>query len=147
MAKKVKLKNLKSRQSYTTRQLAQTLGVHIRTVQTWKNEGLRPIENTVPLLFMGFEIKDFIQKRQKNNKTELTKNQFYCVRCRSAVSSKDNKIEIIETKKLIGKDLLKELILRGKCEFCGCKLNRFSHVGKLNEIYQTFTIEGGFENE
>ncbi len=143
MSKKIKLKNLKSRQSYTTRQLAQVLDVHIRTVQMWKSEGLKPIENTVPLLFMGFEVKDFIQQRQKDKKIKLTKNQFYCVKCKKAVMSKENGIEIIRTQKLIGKDLLAELILRGECEFCGCKLNRFSHVGKLDEIKQTFTIKGG----
>jgi hypothetical protein len=141
MSKKIKLKNLKSRQSYTTRQLAQTLDVHVRTVQTWKGAGLKPIENTVPLLFMGFEVKDFIQKRQTQKKITLAKNQFYCVKCRKAVLSKNNKIEIIETQKLIGKDLLQELILRGECELCGSKLNRFSHIGKLDEVKQTFEIE------
>lgn len=143
MAKKIKLKNLKSRQSYTARQLAEVLDVHIRTVQTWKKEGLKPIESTVPLLFMGFEVKDFIQQRQSDKKIKLAKNQFYCVKCRKAVMSKENRIEVIKTQKLIGKDLLSELILRGECEICGCKLNRFSHVGKLNEIKQTFTIKGG----
>lgn len=143
MAKKIKLKNLKSRQSYTARQLAEVLDVHIRTVQTWKKEGLKPIENTLPLLFMGFEVKDFIQQRQSDKKIKLAKNQFYCVKCRKAVKSKENRIEVIKTQKLIGKDLLSELILRGECEICGCKLNRFSHVGKLNEIKQKFTIKGG----
>ena len=149
MAKKLKLKLIKTRESYSTRRLAQTLDVHIRTIQEWKTQGLKPLPNTTPLLFMGFEVKNFLQERQKTNKVKLQKNQFYCVKCRKAVSSKDNKVLLIETQKLIGKEQLSEVVIKGNCEFCGCKLNRFSHIGKLPEIKESFNVvnTGNFENE
>lgn len=140
MAKKIKLNLLKTRESYSSRRLAETLNVHIRTVQEWKSQGLKPISNTIPLLFMGFEVKEFLQQRQKTNKIKLENNQFYCVKCRKAVSSKDNKIEIIITGKVIGRNNLSEFVIKGVCEICGCKLNRFSHEEKLQELKNTFNI-------
>lgn len=140
MAKRIKLNLLKTRESYSSRRLAETLNVHIRTVQEWKSQGLKPISNTIPLFFMGFEVKEFLQQRQKINKIKLEDNQFYCMKCRKAVSSKDNKIEIIITGKEIGRNSLKEFVVKGFCETCGCKLNRFSHEGKLQELENTFNI-------
>jgi len=140
MSKKLKLKLIKTRESYTTRKLSEVLGVHIRTVQEWRKQGLMPIENTIPLLFMGFEIKKFLEQKLKTKRIKLQDDQFYCVKCRKAVSSKDNKVQIINTGKVIGKNNLKELIVKGTCVNCNCILNRFSHEEKLKALQSAFII-------
>ncbi len=141
MPKKLNIRLVKTRESYTTRQLASLLGVHIRTIHKWKKLGLKPISDSSPYLFMGVIVKEYLKQKHDNKKTTLDCNQFYCVKCRCAACSVDNQINIRKTGKKLGKEGNDEFSLKGICELCGCVLNRYSHAGKLEEIQRIFRVE------
>lgn len=149
MKRNYKIRLIKHRHSYTFEEISEVLNVHPRTIQTWKKEGLNVIDSTKPYLVMGYDLKEFLSKKLQARKTKLEQNQFYCTKCRNAVSSEFNKVKLKITGKTIGKDAYQEAIIRGKCETCGTKLNRFSHSGKLDEITKNFDVIdfGGFSRE
>jgi len=140
MQKNYNLRLIKYRHSYTFEEITKLLKVHQRTIQTWKNEGLNMIDSIKPYLVMGYDLKEFLNKKLQSRKIKLESNQFYCTKCRQAVTSKNNQVKLIETRKLIGNKNNQELIITGECEKCGTKLNRFSHSGKLNELKENFNI-------
>lgn len=140
MKRNYKIKLIKHRHSYTFEEISNVLNIHPRTIQTWKKEGLNVIDSTKPYLVMGYDLKEFLNKKLQSRKIKLESNQFYCTKCRNAVSSKLNQVKLKITGKTIGKDAHQETVITGKCETCGTKLNRFSHSGKIDEIKQNFIV-------
>ena len=140
MSKLYNLRLIKTRESYTTKRIAQELGVHSRTVQEWYKKGLQPIENKLPYRTMGYEIKRFLEKELQKHKHKLQSDEFYCTKCRQAVKSTDNDVWIEISKRTIGKNSFKSMTIKGICENCNCKINRFSHTGKIEEVKQTFNV-------
>ena len=107
------------------------------------------IDSTKPYLVMGYDLKEFLSKKLQSRKIKLEQNQFYCTKCRRAVSSELNQVVLKITGKTIGKYAYQESVITGKCETCGTKLNRFSHSGKLDEITRNFDVIdfGGLSRE
>lgn len=138
MSKNYLLKNIMTRESYTSKRIAQDLGVHPRTVQGWFQEGLQPIENKKPFLVMGYELKRFLEQKLKKRKTSLQPEEFYCTKCREAVRPTDNDVWIEISERTIGNQGFRAMTVKGICENCNSKINRFSHTGKLEEVKQTF---------
>ena len=140
MAKNFNLRLIKTRESYPTKKLAGELGVHPRTIQEWVKEGLKPVGNEKPYLFMGYEVVEFLEKRIKNRKCKLEKDEFYCTKCRKAVRSTDNDVWIDVSGHTIGKNGFKSMIIKGVCDLCNSRINRFSHTGKLEEVKKIFDV-------
>ena len=149
MAKFYNLRLIKLRESYTLKQIAELLNVHFRTVQAWKQEGLTTINQKKPFLVMGYDLKEFLSQKIQNKKITLQPNEFFCTKCREAVRSIDNAVWLVTSGKTIGKQGFQELVIKGICENCNSKLNRFSHSGRLEEIRNNFDIVdfGGLINE
>lgn len=140
MGKNYNIRLIKHRESYSLKQISEVLKVHQRTVQEWRHEGLKTISNEKPFLVMGYDLKEFLNKKLKSRKTKLVVNQFYCTKCRQAVASEKDEVHIISLNKTIGKQGFKGLMIKGVCQKCGTKLNKFSHDGKLEELKCTFKI-------
>lgn len=140
MSKQYNLRLIKTRESYSTKRISQELGVHDRTVQEWYKEGLKPIEKKSPYLVMGYELKRFLEERQQKRKCKLQPDEFYCTKCRHAVKSTANDVRLAILQQTIGKKSFKAIIIKGICEKCNLRINRFSHTGKLKEVKQTFNV-------
>lgn len=149
MKKNYKTNIIKSRHSYTFEEISELLNVHTRTIQTWKKEGLNIIDSIKPYLVMGYDLKAFLQKKLETRKIKLDSNEFFCAKCREAVRSTDNDVWLKLTGKTLGNYGFKEIIIKGICEHCNTRLNRFSHSGKIEEIKNNFNVVdfGGLENE
>jgi hypothetical protein len=149
MGKNYNIRLIKHRESYSLKQISEMFNVHQRTVQEWKKEGLKTISSEKPFLVMGYDLKEFLKEKLKTRKTKLDANQFYCTRCRKAVTSKDNSVSVNKLSKTIGKYGFNCIAVRGHCQICGAKLNKFSHFGKITELKNIFNITniGGFADE
>lgn len=140
MPKMFNTKKIKTRESYLTKGICELLGVHPRTVQAWIKEGLKTINEQKPFLIMGYDLKEFLDEKNTKRKHRLEKNEFYCTKCRHGVRSTDNDVWLEISDYTIGKEGFNALIIKGVCENCGSRLNRFSHTGKLDEIKQAFNV-------
>lgn len=131
------VRQLRSRRSYTMKELAIALQVHRRTVQAWRLSGLKPIDDSDrPLLFMGSTVKEFLLCRWRSAKQPLNPDQFYCPRCRKAVTSDPSAITVIDTGRQMGGGE-SSLHIHGICVECGCQLHRFSTRSRLFSAWLT----------
>lgn len=124
MRKRYKLRKIVSKRAYTTEEIAQLLDVHVQTVRAWRKDGLQPIENnSSPYLFLGNEVRAFLAKELSKQKRKLSENEFYCLRCDSAVTPK--KTYIIDRGITIGKNK-QSIFFAGRCPTCDLELRRFA---------------------
>ena len=124
MNRKYNVRKIKSKRSYTFKEIAEVFSVHTRTVQSWHTEGLKPVDSTCnPYLVMGASVRNFLTDKQQKTKTTLGKNEFYCMRCRKAVAP--IKIKAIVRSITIGHNK-QAVTLVGICPMCSCKVNKFS---------------------
>lgn len=149
MSKIPNLRLIKERESYFLKQIAELLGVHGRTILTWKQEGLPVINQEKPYMVMGYDLKEFLRKKYAKRRIKLQSNEFYCTKCREAVRSTDNQVWLETSGKFIGKQGFKDVVIKGICEFCNLRINRFSHSGRIQEIASNFDVVdfGGLNNE
>jgi hypothetical protein len=111
-------------------EIAKLFGIHVRTIQEWHKQGLTPIDpDHRPLLFMGYEVKRFLEERKRLRKVKLKSNEFYCPKCRAARISDSKYIHIIDTNRRIGKSDF-SVYIKGICKICFCNLTRFSTRSK-----------------
>jgi len=106
-------------------ELAALLGVHVRTVQSWHKLGMSPIdENDRPLLFLGDTVHSFLSARRESCRHKLAPGEFFCVRCQKARKPTPGTLTFERTGKCMGA-ADEQVIVRGKCDKCGCGLVRF----------------------
>lgn len=139
MAKKVRLNKIKKRELYSTQSLADLLEVHQRTVQAWVKDGLTPIEDSKPMLFLGLDVYEFIKNKNEARKHKLADNEFYCMKCKKAVQSKNNEVMLVKTN-IIGKNNNSEIHVIGSCCFCNNFIFKFSNMSKIKDLLKVFNV-------
>jgi hypothetical protein len=85
MAKRYSTRSVKKNHNYTAEELADLLKVHIQTVRTWMNTGLRSIRDQVPFLILGSDVIAYLDRKRGERKRSLDLNQLFCIRCKAAV--------------------------------------------------------------
>ena len=119
-------RQIKSRRSYNITEMALLLGKNRKTCQRWiRKNGLRVIERDVSPLIMGIDLINFLKEKNKNRKTVLKEDEFFCMKCHRPVKARIESEETIKTGKRMGKNNMEQFKKIGVCEICGTKLNRF----------------------
>jgi len=118
------LRRIKAKKSYSSPELADLLGVHVQTVRTWVSTGLEPLSREVHRpLFLGQTVKSYLSQLQNARKVKLQDGEFYCLRCRIAVTPES--VTEVNRNVLIGKQK-DSILLTTHCPQCNCPLNKFS---------------------
>ncbi|WP_425090933.1 helix-turn-helix domain-containing protein [Tropicimonas sp. S265A] len=84
MPKSAKLSGIKSLYCYTISEAAGVTGVSERTVREWIKQGLKAMTDERPTLVRGDALIAFIQGQRQVRKSQLSPDQFYCLKCRGA---------------------------------------------------------------
>lgn len=128
--------------TYTAKELAVALAVNPRTIQTWKSQGLSPIDpEERPALFSGSDVREFLARRNAKRKTSLTTNQFYCVKCRGPVFP-DPASVIWQPLSHDGRCPEAKIRAIGRCPHCGSTINRFATVAWVELAFPGATSTG-----
>lgn len=127
MSKNYNTRKIKSQRSYSVTEVANILNVSRGTVLLWIKEGLQVLGR--PYLIMGEEIKAFLSKRRAKHQVSLKYHEYYCLRCRKAVSAKKGSEKIVPTGKRIGKENQEQFKRVGLCENCRGEVMRFLRGG------------------
>lgn len=124
------LRRIKAKKSYSSMELADLLGVHVQTVRTWASNGLEPLSPDVHRpLFLGQTVKSYLSELQNARKVKLQEGEFYCLRCRVAVTP--HSVTTVDRHVLIGRQK-DSILLTAHCPQCGCLINRFSSRESTN---------------
>ena len=73
---------VKGHETYTAPELARAGRVTVPTVRLWKKQGLKPIDERRPHLFLGQTVRDFWRSREAP-RVRLEPGEFYCVACKA----------------------------------------------------------------
>jgi hypothetical protein len=139
MAKKKRRLNpnlVRLRRSYTFAEIAEVYGIHARTVQGWRKQGLNVIDDkSKPFLIIGADVRSFLREKQRKRKRPLKPGEFFCPRCGIPRKSLQNRISVEITNKRLGR--YRQAIIKGTCKVCRCRLFRFSSDRKVQELTKT----------
>lgn len=123
--RRYKFNLIEKHRTYTTMELAKRLKVHPRTVQQWSREGLPYISDSKPKLFKGEEIKNYFQNKMQKKKVSLGDDEFFCVKCKKAVTIQ-KRSKNIRYGKNMGEYI--HCTISGICIICGSKVNKFTRI-------------------
>ena len=59
---------IKLHRTYSIEEAARVLGVHKNSVRGWRKQGLAPIDSSRPVLFLGDDIRVFLEQRRVSRK-------------------------------------------------------------------------------
>lgn len=112
-------------------ELADLIGVHVQTIRGWASNGLAPLSPEAHRpLFLGQAVKSYLSQLQNARKVKLQDGEFYCLRCRVAVTPES--VTEVDRNVLIGnhKD---SIVLTAHCPQCSCPVNKFSSRVSTNQ--------------
>ena len=127
---------IRMRRSYSTEELSEAYDIHPRTVQDWHKQGLKAIDETSrPYLYIGEEIRRFLNEKNKIGKHPLKPGEFFCLKCHSPRKSLTDRLETRATKKTLGSGD-QQVIINGICEVCGVRVFLFSSETKVKILFE-----------
>lgn len=116
---------------YTFSEIAETLGIHVRTVQMWHKRGLKTADGSSrPYLVKGSELIRYMDKRKKGRQCRLKDNEMYCLACKSARVPKPASVTIVDTGYRLGNGH-HQYRRGGVCPVCEHKINRLMTQNQL----------------
>lgn len=130
------LKSISSNRSYTIGEVAELISVQNKTVYEWIKDGLQIIEGSSPVRIHGSDIVEYHKKKRKSKKQSCKDDEMYCCSCQKPQRVLNHEISIENrTSKIIN--------FKGKCEVCGCNMNRTVSPKKLDYLKQAFESPKG----
>jgi len=127
MAKRLNPNLVKIHRNYTVEEVANVFSIHKNTVRSWIKDGLAVNDDKRPILILGSELKLYLQEKRKSNKRKCQMFEIYCVRCRAPKVPAENMVDFEPNTLTTGR-------LIGLCPECGCIINKFFSVAKLDQI-------------
>lgn len=102
-------------------------GIHKNTVRNWVKNGLAPIDSNRPMLILGHDLAEFLQKRRTKNKQPCKPGELYCVRCRVPRPAAEDMAEYSPTNEKTGN-------LVAICPVCDAIMNRRVSLAKISSV-------------
>ena len=133
MAKRLNPNLVKIHRNYTVEEVANLFSVHKNTVRAWIKNGLATNDDKRPVLILGSELKIYLQAKRQSNKRKCHPFEIYCVRCRVPQIPAENMVDFEPDNLTTGR-------LIGLCPECGCIINKFFSIAKLDQIKDRLDI-------
>lgn len=79
---RINARAIKLHRTYSVEEAARVLGVHKNSVRGWRKMGLTSIDDSRPVLFLGSELRAFLEHRRASRKRPCRPGTLYCFTCR-----------------------------------------------------------------
>jgi Helix-turn-helix domain len=119
---------VKKCRNYTVEEIADLFGLHKNTVRAMLRDGLRPIDDRRPMLFLGGDLANFLRERRAKSKCPLKSNEMYCLRCREAREPAFGDVEYLPATPSGGN-------LRGLCPACSGLMHRRVSLARMHLMF------------
>lgn len=120
-------RRVKTHRSYAVEEVAGLFDIHKNTVRNWLKNGLATIDSKRPMLILGNDLVEFLQKRRAKNKQTCKPGELYCVRCRVPRPAGENMAEYLPVNEKNGN-------LIAICPACYATMNRRVSLAKIGEV-------------
>jgi len=107
--------------------------VHKRTVRNWLIKGLAVCDDKRPLLILGRDLKQFLQKQRQVNKRKCKLSELYCLKCREPRTPDQNTLEFIEETSTKGRVI-------ATCSVCNSRMNKYFKLDSLTSIQRDLAV-------
>ena len=114
----------KINRSYTVSEIAFLYQIHPQTVKNWIKQGLNVAVRTKPMLILGTDLREFLQKKATRNKKTCQPGQIYCVACKEPKQPCNDFALLVSLNQKVG-DLI------GECPTCNHEIHRKVSLSKV----------------
>lgn len=119
--------------SYYAKEISGMLGVTTGTVYAWKKEGLKPNDDTQPLMFHGSVLRKFLKERQDARTWKCAENEMPCFKCQRGRRPLEGKASLQPGKG-------RNPNITGKCSVCKSQMFKTVRPGNLPKIASFFKL-------
>lgn len=123
----------KMHRNYTVEEIASLYKVHKNTVREWIKQGLPTLNEKRPMLILGVDIANFLQKQRQKNKHPCQSGEIYCIRCRQPKKPVGNIAQYQIITEILGN-------LTAICPDCELIINRKVSLAKIEDIQGSLNI-------
>lgn len=125
---------IKSNRNYTYREAANLLGVHVRTIQNWRDAKELPVlDNQLPHLILGHDLAAFGKKLRTKRKVRTRSDQMFCLGCKAPRTPAFGEVDCILSGAPTGN-------LVALCPECASLMFKRVALGDLDCLQEKFTI-------
>src|SRR5262249_50731422 len=117
----------KIHRSYSVEEVSRLFGVHKNTVRNWLQQGLTAIDEQLPTVIRGVDLRRFLTDRRTRAKQTCGPGRIYCLPCRAPKVPAGNIADCIQTGETTG-------TLQGICPDCNRMIYRRVNPQKLNAV-------------
>jgi Helix-turn-helix domain len=125
-------RRIKIHRNYTIEEIARLLRIHKNTARRWEKAGLRAIDTGRPKLFLGVELRRFLETRRQQARRPCPPGCLYCFRCREPKAPVGGEVDLLPLNASVAN-------LCGLCE-CGTLMYRRVSHGTLSTARRTLTV-------
>lgn len=118
---------IKLHRTYSVEEAARVLGVHKNSVRGWRKQGLTPIDHSRPVLFLGSDVRAFLELRRASRKRACRPGTLYCFRCREPRAPAEGMVDWTSINASTGD-------LSALCEVCGTEMHRRARRDALRAV-------------
>lgn len=133
MPRGFKTQKIKFNKAYQVDELANAAGVSIATVRNWLKAGMPCIDDSRPIIIMGFQALSFLNTRKNKAKCPLKPGELYCMRCKAAKMPLGAMADYVPSSATGGR-------LKALCEACECPCNRNISAQELLEFHKVLDV-------
>ncbi len=138
--RKFPVRSIKKRRLYKTNEAAKVIGACEATIHRMVKNGLPVLDkDSRPFYIFGADLFAHVKKKNEKYRVVLKPDELFCINCKKGVKSIPEHFELKFTQRKIGK-YGRQVFLKGRCENCNSKLNKFSTDRKVLELIQEGVI-------
>jgi hypothetical protein len=127
-------RTIKLHRTYSIEEAARVLSVHKNSVRGWRKQGLAPIDNSRPVLFLGCDLRAFLEQRRASRKRPCRPGTLYCFRCREPRAPALGMLDWIPINAHTGD-------LTALCAVCGTQMHRRARHDVLAALMPDLTVQ------
>lgn len=125
---------IKLHRTYSVDEAARTLGVHKNSVRGWIKSGLPVIDKARPVLMLGRELRQFLDRQRKARKRPTPPGHFYCFKCHAHSKPALGMVEYTPFNRTTGN-------LQALCDTCDTVMNRRARQDSLALIMPGLAVQ------
>lgn len=126
-------KLIKATELYHVGELANTIYVHVNTVNNMIKNGMQVVEGSYPQIIRGQFAIDYLKDRRNKSKTKLKQDEIYCLPCRKPYKPEKQVVKLKITAPKKGN-------LQSNCPYCGNPTNRGMALQDLPKFQEVMNI-------
>lgn len=133
-ARRINPRLIKLHRAYSVEEAACALAAHKNTVRGWIKAGLPVVDRSRPVLILGHELRNWLERRRTAKKRPCPPGTLYCFKCRQPRAPALGMVEAIRLNAVCAN-------LRALCESCETMMHRRARLAAIPAIMPKLDVQ------